>query len=82
MVDLGSLHSLLSPNTALLGRIGLDETSVHRQVVPRTSPAFRQPATKLSVALNQKDTFPVLNQDRTPINHNGLAGAETFLHQE
>lgn len=38
--------------------------------------------TTLSVVPNQEYTFRVLNQDRTPIDHNGLAGAESFLHQK
>ena len=37
---------------------------------------------KLSVAPNQKKMFTVLNQDRSAIDHNGLAGAESFLHQK
>jgi hypothetical protein len=32
--------------------------------------------------VNGPDTFTVLNQDRTPIDHNGLAGGESFLHQK
>jgi predicted protein tyrosine phosphatase len=36
----------------------------------------------MEVVPNQKNTFTVLNQDRTPIDHNGLASAESFLHQK